>query len=89
MLAHAGLLYEELPAVDATLKAFIAVPSREALEATRAMFSLHRARVAAVEQRFRLLLYLVSLVLLFALVLLGLRLRARAVALRRRLNVWS
>ncbi len=84
MLAHARLLYEELPAVDATLKAFIAVPSREALEESRAMFSLHRAKVAAVEQRFRLLLYLVSLVLLIVLVFLGARLRARAVALRRR-----
>jgi signal transduction histidine kinase len=84
MLAHARLLYQELPAVDATLKAFIAVPSREALEETRAMFSVQRAKVAAVEQRFRLLLYLVSLVLLIVLVLLGVRLRTRAVALRRR-----
>src|SRR6476620_6213454 len=84
MLAHARLLYRELPAVDATLKAFIAVPSREALEETRAMFSQQRAKVAAVEQRFRLLLYLVSLVLLIVLVLLGVRLRTRAVALRRR-----
>ena len=84
MLAHARLLYQELPAVDETLKAFIAVPSRQAIEETRAMFSLHRAKVVAVEQRFRLLLYLVSLALLIFLVLLGLRLRARAVALRRR-----
>jgi signal transduction histidine kinase len=48
------------------------------------MFSHHRSMVEAGEQRFRLLLYLVSLLLLIALVLLGLRLRTRAVALRRR-----
>ena len=32
MLAHARLLYDELPAIDETLKAFIAVPSRQPLE---------------------------------------------------------
>jgi signal transduction histidine kinase len=84
MLAHARLLYDQIPAVDATLRAFIAVPSAKALEDTRAMFSLHRSTVEAGEQRYRLLLYLVSLLLLIALVLLGLRLRARAVVLRRR-----
>src|SRR5215510_11836586 len=84
MLAHARLLYNELPAVDETLKAFIAVPSRQAVEETRALFSDHRSRVEAIEQRFRLLLYLVSLALLIMLMLLGLRLRARAVALRQR-----
>lgn len=84
MLAHARLLYEELPAVDEMLKDFIAVPSRQAVEETRALFFHHRSRVEAIEQRFRLLLYLVSLVLLIVLVLLGLRLRNRAVALRQR-----
>lgn len=84
MLAHARLLYRELPAIDVTLKAFIAVPSRQAMEEARAMFFLHRSEVAAVEQRFQLLLYLVSLVMLVFLVVLGLRLRARAIALRRR-----
>jgi signal transduction histidine kinase/CheY-like chemotaxis protein len=84
MLAHARLLYDQLPAVDATLRAFIAVPSARALEETRAIFSSHRSTVEAGEQRFRLLLYLVSLLLLMALVLLGLRLRNRAVVLRRR-----
>ena len=84
MLAHARLLYDQLPAVDATLRAFIAVPSARALEDTRAMFSYHRSMVEEGEQRFRLLLYLVSLLLLIALVLLGLRLRSRAIALRRR-----
>jgi signal transduction histidine kinase len=84
MLAHARLLYDQLPAVDAILRAFIAVPSAKALEEVRTMFSRHRSMVEATEQRYRLLLYLVSLLLLIALVLLGLRLRSRAVALRRR-----
>src|SRR5713226_9421597 len=84
MLAHARLLYDELPVRDATLKAFIGVPSRQLLEQARALFSQHRSKVEAGEQRYRLLLYLVSLLLLIMLALLGLRLRARAVALRRR-----
>jgi signal transduction histidine kinase len=84
MLAHTRLLYDQLPAVDATLRAFIAVPSARALEDARSMFSSHRSMVEATEQRFRLLLYLVSLLLLVALVFLGLRLRSRAIALRKR-----
>lgn len=84
MLSHARLLYGLLPEVDATLKAFIAVPSGEHLQAIRRLFSNRRSAVEASEQHFRLLLYLVSLLLLIILVFLGLRLRARAVALRRR-----
>ncbi|WP_166298029.1 two-component system VirA-like sensor kinase [Bradyrhizobium sp. 2S1] len=84
MLAHARLLYEQLPAVDETLKAFIAAASTHALEEVRELFSRHRSVVEAGEQRYRLLLYVVSLLLLVLLVILGLRLRARAVALRRR-----
>lgn len=84
MLAHARLLYEQLPIVDETLRAFIAVPSGRALDETRALFSRHRVMVEGVEQRYRLLLYVVSLLLLVMLVFLGLRLRARATILRRR-----
>jgi len=65
MLAHARLLYDQLPAVDATLRALIAVPTAQALEETRAMFSYHRSMVEAGEQRFRLLLYLVSCFLVY------------------------
>ncbi len=84
MLAHARLLYEQLPIVDETLRAFITVPSVQALDETRALFSRHRVAVEAVEQRYRLLLYVASLLLLVMLVFLGLRLRARAAILRRR-----
>jgi signal transduction histidine kinase len=84
MLAHARLLYDQLPAVDETLKTFIALPTIQALDQTRALFSDHQLIIEAGEQRLRLVLYVVSLLLLVALVLLGLRLRARVLASRRR-----
>src|SRR5262245_57556692 len=83
LLAHSRLLQELLPAVDETLKALVGAPSRQ-LEELRAQFSNRRSTVETTAQRFRLLLYLVSLLLLVILVHLGLRLRARALALRRR-----
>jgi signal transduction histidine kinase len=83
MLAHTRLLQDLLPSVDETLRTFTAMPGAQPLEETRAMLSRHRTLVEVNEQRFRLLLYLVSLLLLVVLVVLGLRLRARAVALRR------
>jgi signal transduction histidine kinase len=84
MLAHAQLLHDLLPAVDDTLKALIAVSRGQPLEEIRAQFVNRRTSVEATAQRFRLLLYLVSLLLLVMLVHFGLRLRARALALRRR-----
>ena len=84
LLAHARLLRDVLPTVDATLRSLVVVPSREPLEATRALFAYHQVAVEATAQRYRLLLYLASLLLLFVLVRLGLRLRARALALRQR-----
>ena len=84
LLAHARLLHDLLPAVDETLKAVIAAPSRQPLDEMRAQFSARQIAVEATAQRFRLFLYLVSLLLLIVLVRLGLRLRARALALRQR-----
>ncbi len=84
LLAHARLLHDLLPAINATLKALVAVPSRQPFEDARALFAGHQAVVESTVQRSRLLLYLVSLLLLIMLVHLGLRLRARALALRRR-----
>ncbi len=84
LLAHTRLLRDLLPATDATLKALIAVPTEPPLEAARALFADHQAANEATAQRYRLLLYLASLLLVVALVRLGLRLRARALALRRR-----
>src|SRR5262245_16795203 len=84
LLAHSRLLQELLPAIDETLKALVAAPSRQPLEEVRAVFSDRQSVVEATAQRFRLLLYLVSLLLLGILVYLGVRLRARALALRQR-----
>ena len=84
LLAHARLLRDLLPAVDKTLKALVAVPSRQPREEIRALFSYHQSAVEATARRFRLLLYLVSILLLVVLVYFGLQLRARALALRRR-----
>ncbi len=64
LLAHSRLLQELIPAVDETLKALVAAPSRRPLEELRAQFSDRRSAVEVTAQRFRLLLYLVSLLLL-------------------------
>ena len=84
LLAHARLLQDLVPGVDETLKNIVVAPSRQPLEEIRALFAQRRSAVEATAQRFRLLLYLVSLLLLVILVHFGLRLRARALALRRR-----
>ena len=84
LLAHSRLLQELIPTVDDTLKVLVAAPSRQPLEELHAQFSDRRSAVEVTEQRYRLLLYLVSVLLLVMLVHLGLRLRARALALRRR-----
>jgi signal transduction histidine kinase len=83
LLAHARLLQELLPALDETLKSLLAMPSRQPIEEIRALFSSHRSAVEATARGFRLLLYVVSLLLLVILVYLGLQLRARALALRQ------
>ena len=84
MLAHTRLLRDLLPGIDATLKSLFAVPTGPPLETTRALFADHQASIEATAQRYRLLLYLASLLLVVALVRLGLRLRVRALALRQR-----
>ena len=84
LLAHARLLRQLLPVVDDTLKRLFAVPSRQSLDATRTLFASHQTAVETSARRYRLMLYVVSLLLLVALARLGLQLRSRAVALRRR-----
>ncbi|HME27113.1 MAG TPA: two-component system VirA-like sensor kinase [Acetobacteraceae bacterium] len=84
LLAHARLLRGLLPVVDATLRALVALPGEQPLEETRALFSRHHSAVEATARHFRLLLYLVSLLLIVLLVRLGVRLRVRALTLRRR-----
>jgi signal transduction histidine kinase len=84
LLAHARLLHDLLPALNVTLKSLLSVPSRQPLEAIRAAFAYQQAAVETTAQRYRLVLYLISLLLIVALVRLGLRLRARALALHQR-----
>jgi signal transduction histidine kinase len=84
LISHARLLKILLPSVDDTLRGLFAVQTGPPLEETRAQFSrLHIASESSA-QRFRLLLYATSVLLALALIDLGRRLRARAVALRKR-----
>ena len=73
-----------LPSVDDTLRGLFAVQTGPPLEETRVQFArLHIASESSA-QRFRLLLYATSVLLALALIDFGRRLRARAVALRKR-----
>jgi signal transduction histidine kinase/CheY-like chemotaxis protein len=84
LISHARLLKILLPSVDDTLRGLFAVQTGPPLEETRAQFTrLHTASESSA-QRFRLLLYATSVLLALALIDLGRRLRARAVALRKR-----
>jgi signal transduction histidine kinase len=84
LVAHARLLRDLLPAVTTTLKSLVAVSTEQPLQATRTLFADHQAAIESTAQRYRWLLYLVSVLLVLTLAHLGLRLRARALALRRR-----
>jgi signal transduction histidine kinase/ActR/RegA family two-component response regulator len=84
LLAHARLLHALLPAVDQTLKELVAVPEGRPLQTTRALFADHQMVIETTAERFRFLLYLVSLLLVIALIRFGLQLRDRTLALRRR-----
>lgn len=84
LIAHARLLEDIVPTVDETVGSLFAVPTRPPLDETRALFSDRHMAAEASAQRFRLLLYATSLLLVVALIDLGRRLRNRAVALRKR-----
>src|ERR1700722_11132613 len=83
-IVHARLLEIVVSTVSDTLKALFAVPTRAPLEETRALFSDRHMAAEASAQRFRLFLFATSLLLLAALIDLGRRLRAQAIALRKR-----
>ena len=84
LVAHAGLLHDLLPATDSVLRALLAAPSQAELKTLRTMILAVQAQSRATAREFRFLLYAASLLLLGVLVHLGLRLRARALTLRRR-----
>ncbi|HEX3419524.1 MAG TPA: DAHL domain-containing protein, partial [Stellaceae bacterium] len=84
LLAHGQLLRDLLPKTDQILTAVLGKPSKRQQESIRALVLAHQAASRAMAQKFRLLLYATSVLLLGLLVHVGLRLRSRALALRRR-----
>ena len=84
LLAHARLLLDLLPATDGVLKALLAVPSQAELKAFRTMILSRQSLVASNGAKIPSSAVCGFLLLLGVLVHLGLRLRARALALQRR-----
>jgi hypothetical protein len=84
LLAHGGLLTDLLPTTDGVLNALLDKPSKRRQEAIRTMLVAHQDVLMGTAQRYRLLLYATSLLLLGFLVHFGLKLRSRALALQRR-----
>lgn len=84
LLAHGRMLHDLLPTTDAVLKFLFAVATNSEQEAIRSVVVARQLAARASARQYRLLLYVTSLLLLGVLVHLGLRLRARAIALQRR-----
>ena len=78
------MLHDLLPTTDAVLKSLFAVATDSEQEAIRSLVVARQLAARASARQYRLLLYVTSLLLLGVLVHLGLRLRARAMALQRR-----
>jgi signal transduction histidine kinase len=83
-IAHGGVLHDLLPLTDAVLKEFSAAASTREQDVVRSLIMKRQLAAQDSASRYRVLLYATSLLLLAVLVYLGLQLRARAMALRRR-----
>ena len=83
LVAHGRLIKEVLPQVDALLRQIITAPSAARVEALQDAVLQYAHRVEARAQVFRVLLYLVAVILLGYLLYQYARLRAHARALRR------
>ncbi len=83
LLAHGRMLHDLLPTTDAVLKSLFAVATDSEQEAVRSLVVARQLAARASARQYRLF-YVTSLLLLGVLVHLGLRLRARAMALQRR-----
>jgi signal transduction histidine kinase len=83
-IAHGGLLHDLLPLTDTVLKGLMAAATTREQDAVRALIMKRQLAARASARQYRVLLYATSLLLLGALTYLGLQLRARAIALRRR-----
>ena len=84
LLAHARLLHALLPETDRVLKALWAVPRVADQNALRAIVLDRQSASRTLARQYRLGLYVASLLLVGLLIHLGLQLRARSRALRRR-----
>jgi signal transduction histidine kinase len=84
LLAHGRLLYELLPATDRLLKTLDNLSRMPGEETLRSLLLMRQLASRTTARRFREILYVMSLLLLGLLVYVGLLLRARAYALRRR-----
>jgi signal transduction histidine kinase len=84
ILAHGQMLHDLLPGTDAILKALMAETSNREQDAVHSLIMKRQLDARALARRNRLLMYATSLLLLGGLVYLGLQLRARAMASRRR-----
>ena len=82
LATHGRRVVALLPQVDTLLRQLLRVPSTRHLQALHAAVAQYDARRAARAQVFRLLLYLVAIAMLGALLLLFIRLQAKAQALR-------
>jgi PAS domain S-box-containing protein len=83
LVAHGRLILEMLPRVDALLRQIITAPTTAHAEALQNTVLQYAARVEARAQLFRVLLYLVAVLLLGYLLYQFARLRANARDLRR------
>jgi signal transduction histidine kinase len=84
LLAHGRLLSDLLPATDGILRALSSIPRQQDLQDVRAAILGRQEASRHAANRYRLILYATSLLLVASLVYLGLLLRKRAEALRRR-----
>ncbi|MBL6076866.1 hypothetical protein JMJ56_02535 [Belnapia sp. T18] len=83
LLAHGWLLLDMLPRADGLLRDLFANPSGPVLDAIAAEVQARREAQETVARRYRLLLYVSAVLLLGGLLLLGVRLRARSLAMQR------
>lgn len=84
LLAHGRLLQELLPAVDTTLKGIRAIRRKQEQDTLRGLLLMRQIASRTTARQFRRLLYGMSLLLVAFLVWLGIQLRRRANALKRR-----
>ncbi len=84
LLAHGRMIYHLLPETDRVLKTLYDLPRFQAQEAVRDHIVSRQRGSRKQATRYRLLLYVTTLILLVVLVNFGLRLRRHMLALRRR-----